>query len=166
MEVLANVLGIAGIVVSIISMLMKSKIKVVFLLAVYNFLTLLSYLLLGHFLSCILVALAIFRSIIFLIYEIKNIKKSILACVSLFIITICLSIVLWDKWYDVLILICTLMFTYTTWQNNVKVIKWGTIICTPLFVMFNILSGAYVYIISEVAFGVSATYSLIKTKNK
>ena len=164
MEILAHILGVVGVVVSAISMIMKTKTKVVLLLAVYNLLTLISYLLLGHFLSCILVVIAIFRSLTFLLYEVKKIKNNWLVLLSFNIVIICISIVLWDKWYDIFLLICTLIFTFTTWQKNVKLIKWGTIICTPLFVTFDILAGAYVYIISELAFGISAIVSLITTK--
>ena len=166
MEILAHILGVIGVVVSAISMLMKSKIKVVFFLALYNFLILISYLLLGHFLSCVLVAIAIFRSIVYLIFDIKKVKNNIFVLMDFNIIMICVSIVLWDKWYDVLMLVSTLIYTYTTWQKNAKVIKWGTIICMPLFILFDILAGAYVYIIGELAFGISAILSLIATRNQ
>lgn len=72
-----------------------------------------------------------------------------------------------DKFADVFILINSLINTYTTWQDNVKVLKIGAVICSVFLILYDIFVGAYVYVISELLYGGAALLSILyKQKNK
>ena len=161
MEIVAQILGIVALVIAVSSMVFKSKPVIMLCLTIYNVLTLVSYLLLGQYLGCILVGVATLRSFTYFIFALKNIKQNIFVYITFNVLAITFSILFWNAWFDVFMLINLIITTYTTWQSDVRIIKWGTLICTVFFVLYDIFAGAYVYIISELAFGVTAGYSLL-----
>jgi len=160
-ELIARILGIIAIVVSILSMVFKKKTTIMLCLTIYNLLTLTSYLLIGQYLGCVLVGIATIRAFLYFILSYKNIKPNLAIYIIFNVLVIVSSILLWGAWFDVFMLLKLLINCYTTWQTNVKVIKLGTIIYTPLSILYNIFAGAYVYIISSTAFGVVALVSLL-----
>lgn len=166
MEILVQILGILALGVAICSMLLKEKPQIMLFITIYNILTLISYLLLGQYLGCILISIAAVRSFTFFLFSIKNSRPNILAFILFNILGITFSIIFWASWYDIFMFINLIANTYATWQTNVKIIKITTVVCTVFYVLYDIFVGAYSYIISELAFGVVALYSLIKHKDE
>ena len=166
MEIFAQILGIVALVIAVCSMLLKEKPQIMLFITIYNILTLVSYLLLGQYLGCILVGIATLRSFTFFIFSLKKLRPNIVVYILFNILAITASIVFWVSWYDIFMLINLIINTYATWQTNVKIIKITAVVCTVFYVLYDIFVGAYVYIISELAFGVVALYSLIKNRDK
>ena len=161
MENIAHVLGIIAIVVSVLSMVFKNKSTIMLYFVIYNILVLTSYLLLGKFLGCILVGVLTLKSITYYVFSIKKIKPNIFALIFFEIAIVTISIILWSFWVDVFIILNSIIATYFSWQDNVKLLKVSAIFCAVLLILYDIFVGAYAFIISEVLYGMAALFSLI-----
>ena len=168
MELASQIIGIVAIVISVMSMLFKSKTNILLFTIIYNILTLTSYLLLGKYLGSILVGILTLKSIIYYLFALKKAKPNIYVLIVLEIAILTTSIFLWQSWPDIFILISSLINTYTTWQDNVKIIKISAIISAVLLILYDAFIGAYVYIISETLYGGAAIFSIVMmfVKNK
>lgn len=163
-NILVYILGIIAFCVAVFSMLFKEKSKIILCLTIYNILMLITYLLLGRYLGCVLIGIETIRSITYFIYSLKKLKPNIFVYIFFNIVGIGASVLFWASWVDIFVLINLIINTYSTWQTNVTIIKLGIIICTIFYITYDLIVGAYIYIISELAFGVSAVFSLIKNK--
>lgn len=164
MEILAQILGYVGLLVAVVSMLFRNKVYILLAMTLYNFLTIITYLILGQYLACILVGIAIVRSIVFVIFELKNLKPNLVIYILFNVLFITASVFFWNDWYDIFMLVNLIVYTYITWQPNVNLIKIGVAFCSILYILYDIFAGAYSYIFGEVAFGATALYSIIKER--
>lgn len=164
MEITAQIIGIVAIIVSILSMTFKSKKMIMLLCTIYNIMTLTSYLFLGKYLGSILVGILTLKSFIYYIYALKKAKPNLVVLIILEIAILTMSIVLWQFWFDIFILLSSLINTYFSWQDNVKILKISVVITSVLLVLYDIFAGAYVYVISEILYGGTALISLLFVK--
>ena len=139
--------------------------KILLFLIIYNVLVIISYFLLEKYLESILVGIATLRSIIYYIFSKKGLKPNIYILLFFEFLIITVSIVIWQNWFDIFMLTSVIVTTYSSWQDNVAVIKISAMVTSVLFILFDVFSMAYVYIISEVLYGLTALISLIKTNN-
>lgn len=163
LNIISQILGVIAIIVVIISMIFKEKSKILFFSTIYNFLTLTSYILLGRYLGSILVLIATLKTLLYYIFSIKKIPKKNYILIIFEVSIITTSIILWQSWFDIFLLINLVINTYTTWQDDVKIIKIFSVVCCVFLSLYDFFSGAYMYIISELLFGGTALVSLIKT---
>ena len=164
MEIVAQILGIVAIVVSVFSMLLKNKTHILLLSILYNILTIVTYLLLGKYLGCILVGVLTLKGLVYFIFAQKKLKPNIFVFITFEVAILVTSIFLWQSWADIFILLNSLINTFTTWQDNVKVLKIGAVICSVFLVLYDVFVGAYVYVISEVLYGGAALVSILWKK--
>ena len=163
LNIISQILGFIAIVVVIISMLFREKSKILLFSTIYNVLTLTSYILLGRYLGCILVGIATLKTLVYYIFSIKKMSRNIIVLIVFEVSIITVSIIFWQSWFDIFLLINLVINTYTTWQDNVKIIKIFSVVCCVFLSLYDFFSGAYMYIISELLFGGTALISLIKT---
>lgn len=133
---------------------------------IYNILTLISYLLLGKYLGCILVGTLTLKSFVYYIFALKKLKPNIFVLLFFEISILVISIVFWNSLVDLLMIANSLINTYFSWQDNVILLKSSVIVCACLLVLYDIFVGAYAYIISEVLYGGTALISLIAMLRK
>ena len=81
-------------------------------------------------------------------------------------IVVIFGIITFDGIISLFPIIITLLFSYATWQNNLKVTYFISFIVMVLYIIFNFYVGAYVSIISNVLELISTIVGLIKLKNK
>lgn len=161
MEIVAQILGIIAIVVSGLSMAFKSKQTIMLLCMIYNILTLITYLLLGKYLGCILVGVLTLKSLVYYLFALKKLKPNIFVLILFEVSILVISIVFWDSWIDLFIISNSLINTYFSWQDNVIHLKASVVLCACLLILYDVFVGAYAYIISEVLYGGTALISLI-----
>lgn len=166
MELTAQILGIIAIIISVLSMLFKAKTHIILFSVIYNVLTLISYLLLEKYLGCILVVILTLKSLVYYIYSLKRLKPNLYVLIAFEVIILVASIFLWQSWVDIFILVNSLINTYTSWQDNVKLLKIGVVICSIFLILYDVFIGAYVYVVSEVLYGGTALFSLCFSKRK
>lgn len=161
MLLISNILGIVAIVISGLSMVFKKKATIMLFSMIYNILTLTSYLLLGKYLGSILVGVLTLKSLVYYLFALKKLKPNTFVLILFEVSILCLSIVLWDTWVDIFMLTNSIINTYFTWQDNVIYLKISVVVCACLLILYDVLVGAYVYVLSEVIYGGTALVSLI-----
>lgn len=164
----AQIVSILTVVSTAIGLFQKEKFKIMLCFTVTNVSMLATYALLGRWLSTILVALATIRTIVYYIYAVKNLKPNMYVFVGFEVLFIVVTMLLWKDYFDLLMLANLSMLAYTTWQDDMKVLRAGYLVSAILLIIYNILVKAYVGVISEAVLLVSSIISVIKfdIKNK
>lgn len=166
MEIVAQILGIVAIVISIMSMVFNDKKIIMLFSTIYNVLTIITYLLLGKYLGMILVGVLTLKSLTYFIYASKSKKPNIIVLFVFEILILSLSIILWQDWFDIFILLNSVINTYFTWQDNVLLLKIGIVVCSIFLILYDIFAGAYVYVISEFLYGLTSLITLLMLRGK
>lgn len=129
-----------------------NKMKQVLLLYFFaNAFTGISYLLVGSISAGLLSFIAVFQIIINHIYNTKN-KKIPLLLIVIYLITLyCVNLITFRNWYDLILLMTSTAFVLSMAQQKVKIYRILCITNISLFVLYDIIAGAY---------GISLTHSV------
>ncbi len=73
-----------------------------------------------------------------------------------------ISILLWGSPVDLLMIMNILVVTYTTWQNDVQILRIGYVFSSIMLITYDVMIGAYTTAISEVLMLISVVMSLVK----
>lgn len=155
-------LGIVVCICTCLSFFFKEKWKMMITLTITNIVLMAEYILCGSLVGGLLCLGALLRTLVFFIYSKKNKKPDAIVLIFFEIYYIVISIVLWQNMTDLLILINLLVVTYTSWQDDMRILRMGYIASSMLLIPYDILLGAYTTIFSEVAMLVMVILSLIK----
>lgn len=158
-------LGLIETALASLSLFQKEKWKTMLFLCVSNIVLIAIYILCGSLVGGLLTVGALLRTIVFLIYSKKNKKPNIFVLLAFEIYYIVITATLWSSYVDLFILINLMMLTYTTWQDNVKILRIGYMLSFFLLVPYDILIGAYTTVLSETILFISALVSLVKNRN-
>lgn len=160
--VIAQIVSVITIITTVLALFQKEKFKTMILFTISNLSMMATYSLLGRWLSLILVGIASVRTFIYYLYAVKNLKPNYIVMVAFEVVLVIVSILLWEDYLDLLMLINLCMLTYMTWQDNMKLIRAGYVVSALLLITYDILVKAYVGMISEVILLVSSAISIIR----
>ena len=160
--VIAQIVSVITIITTVLALFQKEKFKTMILFTISNISMMATYSLLGRWLSLILVGIAGVRTFIYYLYAVKNLKPNYIVMVAFEVVLVIVSILLWEDYLDLLMLINLCMLTYMTWQDNMKLIRAGYVVSALLLITYDILVKAYVGMISEVILLVSSAISIIR----
>lgn len=160
--VIAQIVSVITIITTVLALFQKEKFKTMILFTISNISMMTTYSLLGRWLSLILVGIASVRTFIYYLYAVKNLKPNYIVMVAFEVVLVIVSILLWEDYLDLLMLINLCMLTYMTWQDNMKLIRAGYVVSALLLITYDILVKAYVGMISEVILLVSSAISIIR----
>ena len=73
-----------------------------------------------------------------------------------------ISILMWHGPITLLMFINLIIVTYTTWQNDVRILRIGYVLSSILLFVYDILLGAYATAVSEIIMLISVIISLVK----
>lgn len=165
---IAQIVSVVTIIATIIALFQKEKCKSMIWFTLCNFSMMTTYALLNRWLSLILVGIASIRTFVYYVWAYKNLKPNIFVMASFEIVFVITAIVLWKDYLDLLMLINLCMLSYTTWQDNMKILRIGYLISAILLIAYNAFVGAYVGIVSEVILLITSIISIVKydVKNK
>ena len=155
-------LGLGVILCTVLSFWQKEKWKMMLCFATTNAFMIAIYILSGSLLGGLLVAGALIRTIVYFIYNKSNKRPEPIVMIMFEIYYVVISIILWNNVFDLLMLINLVVVTYTSWQKDVRVLRFGYIFSSLLLIPYDILLGAYTTAVSEVIMLGSVVYSLIK----
>lgn len=81
-----------------------------------------------------------------------------------FIIVICiiLTIIAFDNFYTLILGASTIFYTIVMWNNNPKIIRIGTLIKEPIWMIYSIIVGAWIMLLIYIFTFVSVLFSYIK----
>ncbi len=159
---LAQGVSVLTILTTILGLLQNNKSKILTYLTISNITIMITYLLLGRWLSIVLVGIATIRTSIYYYYSIKNIKPNIIILIVFELSFITASIILWQDYFDLFMIANLCLLTYTTWQDNLTFLRIGYLLSGILLITYDILVQAYVNTISDIILLIFALISIIK----
>ncbi len=159
---IAQIVSIVTVLASVVGVLQKEKYKSMIWFTVVNLAMIATYILLGRTLGAILVVGATVRTFVYFLYAKFN--KPVPALIFAFfeVYFAIVSIIMFKDYVDLFMIANLALVTYTTWQDNMRVFRVGYILSSVFLITYDVLSGAYVSIISEVIMLVSTAISIYK----
>ena len=128
-------MGFVTIALTIFSFFQKEKWKMMLFLAATNAVLVATYILCQDLLGGLLVAGALLRTIVYFLYSKKNKKPEPIIMILFEIYCIVLSIFMWKNPVSLLMIINLVVVTYTTWQNDVKTLRFGYVFSSCLLLL-------------------------------
>lgn len=159
---IVQILGIVTVLLTIFSFFQKEKWKMMLFLSATNVIMVATYILCGELLGGILVVGALARTLVYFFYSKHNKRPEPIIMVLFEIYCMVMSILLWGSPVDLLMIMNILVITYTTWQNDVRILRLGYVFSSIMLITYDIMIGAYTTAISEVLMLISVIMSLIK----
>lgn len=164
MNVPAQIISLIGFVFFVFSVQMKEKNKLIILQLIANFLYAINYLLLNVKMAFYMNLISCIRCVI--LYFSKKEKPSL---IYLFILTgmICvIGVYNYDGWLSLIPVGITILYTVSTWQNNMKVIRCSFILAALIWIFYNYVVGAYASIVGNLFEIISGIVSLKRFKKE
>lgn len=165
----AQVLALITCVISALSYISKRKdIYLAEQLSV-NILYCLQYLILGAFSGAISNIISLAKYIVFYINAKKGKKNPLWQVIFFCLISLILGCFALSEWYTVIPIVTSVIFTVAIWQDNPVVLRIIVIVCSLLWIVYNISVGAYVsavYSGVELVFALVTMIKLIMERNK
>ena len=133
-------LGFVTIILTILSFFQKEKWKMMLFLTLTNATMIATYILADSLLGGLLVAGALVRTIVYFYFSRNNKKPDAIVMIMFEIYYIVISIVMWNNSViDLFMIINLIVVTYTSWQNDVKTLRFGYIFSSLLLIPYDIL---------------------------
>lgn len=162
MNIVAQIISLVGFIFFILSIQLQEKRKLIIMQFIANLLYGIGYFILNVKIAFFMNIISCIRCI--LIYYSKNYKPKY---IYLFIL-ICLIVFLgFTNYTNVLSLIpicITLLYTISTWQNDMKIIRYCFIIAAFIWIFYNYKVGAYVVLFGNIFEIISGIVSLKRYK--
>lgn len=160
MNFLAHIFGLFGFIFFIGSIQVKQKNNLLIFQLIANTLYTVSYFMLGAFSAVLTNIINIIRCIVFSVFDKK---KSIL--ISLVILTLLIIPFVYNSLYDLLPVIITIIYIFSTWQDNMKIVRIFFVVAAFLWIVYNLHVGAVMPLIGNVFEIISGVLALIRFKS-
>lgn len=161
METIIFAIGVIFSVVSLASFFFKNKFLILSCFLVTNLLMLTQYILRGQMLEIAIVAVAIVKSVVFMIYAKKQLKPNLLVIVVFEVAMLVCGIITWSNWFSILFLIASMLNTYASWQDNLLLMRILYIVSAGLMITNYICTGLYANIVAKAGTIISAIVGII-----
>lgn len=155
-------IGVLTIILTILSFIPKEKWKMMLCFAATNITMIATYVLAGSILGGLLVAGALVRTFVYFYYSKSNKRPEPIVMIMFEIYYIVMSVIFWNNVVDLFMLVNLIVVTYTSWQKDVRTLRFGYIFSSLLLLPYDIILGAYTTAVSELIMLISVLYSLIK----
>lgn len=175
MKYIAFFLGMIAFIFYILSVQQKEKESLLKFQIIANIFYSLQYLLLGVHIAALMNFISVARLATF--YKYNKDKKNIpIYSLSIFVILILLiGFVRYDKnivgilaiFINLIPIVITLLYTISTWKNNMNVIRWVFTCSAVLWMIYNFSVGAYASLLGnifELSSGIVSIFRYRKTK--
>jgi len=152
---------IADFVAVIVAGLQKNKTLAQLFYFIDNIVLTIMFFIFGRYSTAIICFVAMIRSLVFYVFSTKKIKPNIFILLFFEIAYLVITIVTWQDALDLLPLFGTLASTYTSWQDNVSLMRIGYIINPIFYIIYKLIIGAYISLITEIVLLISNLFALI-----
>ena len=166
---LAQIIGAFAVALMIISYLNTKKERYLFFQITCNIFYGLQFFLLNAYSAMGICIITIIKSILFYLYEKKNKNAPLWALILTEIVTIIFGIIIFDGFDTLLPIIISCIYTYATWQKNLKLTYITGTCISVLWIIYYSIIGAFVSIsggIFELCASIIGVCKLNKLKNK
>lgn len=152
---------ILSVVASVVSRLQKTKAKALVFLFVSNILSATTCLLLNQDAGLWLTVAAILRSVVFFLYDHFKVKPSVYVLITIETQFLIIAGLTWQSSIDIFILLSVMIFTFTTWQNNMYIVRVGMVLDPIILIVYNLLIGAHISIVGDVLGLISTIVAIV-----
>jgi hypothetical protein len=128
----------------VLAILQKDKWKMMLIYAATNIVLVVMYLLFGRYATAAISAVAAVRMIVYMIYALKKIKPNLVWLIifeSAFVVSTALT---WQDALDLMPLFALMASCYGGWQDNQIIMRLSFTVNGILYVIYDILIGAYI----------------------
>lgn len=159
--ILAQIIGLIGLVCSSLAVNQGKKDKILAFQLLANALYFFEYLLLDATSAGLICFLAVFRCFTFYKLD-QNDKRSVSALVIFEVLALIIGIFTYNGLISLLPIIIFILYTYATWQNNLKLFRIVAFIVPICWVIYNLRVLAYVSAISSFIEMISAIIAIYR----
>ena len=149
MNILAQFFGALALLILIISYQQTVRKRFLFLQIFSNAFYSLQYLVLNAHTAMLTCIVSVFKTLIFYNSNKNDKDTSVLTLISLEIIYIIIGVFTYTSLYSLIPIVIACIYTYGTWQKELKITYIIGFISSVLWVIYNIIVGAYVSVISN-----------------
>lgn len=155
-------LGILATICTCVSFFQKEKWKIMIWMSATNVVLIATYILCGSLLGGLLCVGALVRTLVYFYFNKTNKRPQLIILVLFEIYYIVMSLLMWESPVDLFVLINLVVVTYTSWQDNIIILRLGYVVSSVLLICYDIILGAYMTVLSELAMLVSVVIALFK----
>lgn len=166
MNYIAQILGLTALIFMCLSYQKNNKKEFLSVQIIANIFYGLQYLLLGAFSALSTNIVSIVRTSLFYKYETTNKKISFSILVVFEVLIIILGIITFEHYHSIIPIFIACIYTYGTWQKNLKLTYFIGIIASILWIFYNFIVGAYVSILGSIIELISSLFGFIKISRK
>ncbi len=161
---LAQIFGFLAFIISICSVLQKSRVNYIYYNLSQNVCSGIQYLFLNKMVAFYLCIVTIVRLIVYRFKERYN--KFLYICILIFfvLLSIVISIITFGEWYDIFPAIASILVCFSVWQDNIVFIKIVVIITKFLWGIFACFTLAYFSIAMDIFMIIWTIIFLCKNK--
>lgn len=157
--------GVIGLIFAVFSLQINNRKKLLYMQITSNLVFIIYYYLLGAYSGCLMAAVTLVRNLVFAI----NKQKITTGWFFVLLIGILgFTGLSYKTPVDLLPMMGIMVYTFSLWANKMSLIRKGYISCSFLYLIYNILVGAYMAAISSMIEIFSALISIFRydSKNK
>lgn len=157
---ISQIIGFFAFMVFVISIQQKKKKQIIFLQIISFFLYALQYFIIKAYTGMIVFLINMLRSIVFSRDINSKIMNKILLTIFIALSIICGTLT-YEKIYDVLPIMASLLSVIFTWQSSTKRLRFGQILICMLWIFYDIFVLAYIGVITESLIIIATIVSII-----
>ena len=159
MNIFIQLVGFVGLILSVSSLQINNRRKLLIVQIASSIVFAIYYLLLDAYAGCYLAIVMLVRNIIF---AVNKQKLPTAWFVVLLIAILCLTGLAYKSPIDLLPTVGITLYTIALWINKMPIIRKGYISYGLFYIAYNILAGAYIAAISSVIEIISASVSIYR----
>ena len=146
---------------SILGGLQKHKWAMMLTYTLSNIVCVCMYFIFGRVATACLCIIATLRMIVFFIFSLKKLKPNIFILIFFELSFVISTIFTWQDATDLLPLFALLVSCFASWQDNTLIIRIGFVINPALYIIYDVIMGAYIAITPEIVMLISNIVAII-----
>lgn len=164
--ILAQILAVVAFGLDTLAMQCKRKSGILIMGIASNMTYALEYAFLGAWTGAISLAIGTVRNITYFIFEKKELKPNIYVLVIFISLLIGAGVYTWENVSSLLPMIAIITWTVASWQDNTKWMRIAEIMICIMWIIYDLLVGAYTSCLTEFIILSSAAIGLFRHDRK
>ncbi len=150
MFIMAQIFGVSVVISNVLSMQMKKKKQIIFMLILANLFSAINFILLQSYSGALICFFAMMQTFINNFFEKKGKSIPILLIGIYIIISILCGLITYQNYIDILPIISSILYTIMIIQKREKNIRRITLINMILWVIYDLVAMAYMMVVSDI----------------
>lgn len=165
MVILIQVLGLCAMISWVLSIQMKEKSTILELQILASLFYGVHYGLLDAMSAVGVTIISIIRLVTIYLIEKKGKEVPFYVFITFILMLVGVGIVTYAGPISLIPIVITMIYTYTTWQKNTKIIRGAFLVTGSMWIIYNFSVGSYLLMIGNLFEVISSVISLLRFKN-